>query len=136
MRVMQELGIIEDAPAGLKVYVDYHSNATQKANDMCKRKRFGEYDTNPRMDDVVLKQCDLWQASFGNQVGVSSGRIRFGGARCCILKSLQHLYASLTTLLPCFGSRKSVLRINASRLLALQMSLTGKLRVCTLRSPS
>ena len=36
---------------------------------MCKRKRFGEYETNPRVDDVVFKQCDMWQASFSDQAG-------------------------------------------------------------------
>lgn len=48
----------EDAMGGLK-----------RANDTCKRKRFGEYETNPRVDDVALKQYELWQASFSDQLG-------------------------------------------------------------------
>lgn len=51
----------EDALGGLK-----------RANDMCKRKRFGEYEANPHVDDVVSKQYDLWKASFSNQVDGSS----------------------------------------------------------------
>lgn len=61
------------------------NGCTQRANDMCKRKKFGEYEANPRVDDIVLKQYDLWQASFSDQVG--GHRVSAWCSRCFVLST-------------------------------------------------
>jgi hypothetical protein len=62
---------------------------------MCKRKRFGEYEANPHVDDVVSKQYDLWKASFSNQVDGSSR------VSACFYSSLQLSSADTFPVLRC-----------------------------------
>jgi hypothetical protein len=35
---------------------------------LCKRRRFGDYESNPTLGEVVSRQYDLWQASTSSQV--------------------------------------------------------------------
>mmetsp|Transcript_20377 Transcript_20377/g.50678 ORF Transcript_20377/g.50678 Transcript_20377/m.50678 type:complete len:321 (-) Transcript_20377:295-1257(-) len=61
--------------AGHKAF-DEALGGLKSTNDLCKRKRFGEYESVPRMDDVASEQYELWQASFSEQAGTRLDKVK------------------------------------------------------------